>query len=224
MKTDNQHLKEIARKTGAEVEEHRPNNYYLKRINTNIGSITDAEIVPYDDSDLKTKMGYTDIPADSNLQGEIDDINLALNGKADSSSLSNVATSGKYTDLSDAPSLSTVATSGKYTDLTDKPSLANVATSGSYSDLSNKPSIPSKTSDLTNDGDGTNAFVKNNDSRLTDARTPTSHTHNDLASKSRMIIISPNILQSGDNIDIGAMPIKNDTITVGETVYFYVME
>ena len=37
--------------------------------------------------------------------------------------------------------------------------------------------IPSKTSDLTNDGDGTNVFVKNNDSRLSDARAPTSHNH-----------------------------------------------
>ena len=38
-------------------------------------------------------------------------------------------------------------------------------------------SLPTKTSDLTNDGDGTNAFVKTNDSRLSDARTPVSHTH-----------------------------------------------
>ena len=38
-------------------------------------------------------------------------------------------------------------------------------------------SLPSKTSDLQNDGDGTNVFVKDNDSRLTDSRTPTSHTH-----------------------------------------------
>lgn len=37
------------------------------------------------------------------------------------------------------------------------------------------PTIPTKTSQLTNDGDGTNVFVKNNDSRLTDSRTPTSH-------------------------------------------------
>ena len=34
---------------------------------------------------------------------------------------------------------------------------------------------PTKTSQLTNDGDGTNAFVKTNDSRLSDARTPTAH-------------------------------------------------
>lgn len=42
-------------------------------------------------------------------------------------------------------------------------------------------SLPTKTSDLSNDGaDGTNVFVANNDSRLTDARTPTSHTHGNL--------------------------------------------
>ena len=60
----------------------------------------------------------------------------------------------------------------------DSSSLSTVATSGSYNDLSNKPSIPSKTSDLTNDGaDGTNVFIANNDSRLSDARTPLAHTH-----------------------------------------------
>ena len=38
--------------------------------------------------------------------------------------------------------------------------------------------LPTKTSDLQNDGaDGTNAYVANNDSRLSDSRTPTSHTH-----------------------------------------------
>ena len=38
--------------------------------------------------------------------------------------------------------------------------------------------LPTKTSDLTNDGaDGTNVFVSDNDTRLSDARTPTSHTH-----------------------------------------------
>lgn len=34
---------------------------------------------------------------------------------------------------------------------------------------------PTKTSQLTNDGDGTNAFVKTNDSRLSDPRAPTAH-------------------------------------------------
>lgn len=38
--------------------------------------------------------------------------------------------------------------------------------------------VPLNTSDLVNDGDdGTNPFVSDDDSRLSDARTPTSHTH-----------------------------------------------
>ena len=56
--------------------------------------------------------------------------------------------------------LSTVATTGDYDDLTDKPDLsiyaesadlATVATTGSYADLTNTPTIPTATSDLTND-------------------------------------------------------------------------
>ena len=48
-------------------------------------------------------------------------------------------------------------------------------------------SIPTKTSDLTNDGaDGTNVFVANNDSRLTDSRTPTSHTHGNLTNDGKV--------------------------------------
>ena len=47
----------------------------------------------------------------------------------------------------------------------------------------NKPTIPTKTSDLTNDGDGTAGvtYVKSDDTRLTDERTPSSHTHGDIS-------------------------------------------
>ena len=38
-----------------------------------------------------------------------------------------------------------------------------------------------RTSQLTNDGDGTNVFVTNDDSRLTDNRTPTSHAHGSIS-------------------------------------------
>ena len=48
-------------------------------------------------------------------------------------------------------SLSAVATSGKYCDLSGKPSLATVATSGCYNDLTGKPTIPTKVSELSND-------------------------------------------------------------------------
>lgn len=46
-----------------------------------------------------------------------------------------------------------------------------------------KPTIPTHTSDLTNDGDGTTGvtYVKSDDTRLTDERTPTSHTHGDIS-------------------------------------------
>jgi len=69
-------------------------------------------------------------------------------------SLSTVATSGAYADLTGKPSLFSGAYadltglptlfSGAYADLTGKPSLAAVATSGSYNDLSNRPSIPAE--------------------------------------------------------------------------------
>ena len=80
--------------------------------------------------------------------------------------------------------------------------------SGSYTDLSNKPTIPSKTSDLTNDGDGTNVFVKNNDSRLSDARTPTSHTH----TKSQ-ITDFPTIPSSSSDLSDGSNIVKKSNTT-----------
>ena len=80
-----------------------------------------------------------------------EDLQLEFQTKADVSSLSTVATTGLYSDLTGTPNLATVATSGLYSDLSGTPNLAAVATSGSYTDLTNKPSIPTKTSDLTND-------------------------------------------------------------------------
>ena len=68
-------------------------------------------------------------------------------------------------------------------DITDL-SLSEVAYTGEYNDLLNSPT---RTSDFINDGDGSNPFltehqslvdyVKNTDSRLSDARTPLAHTH-----------------------------------------------
>lgn len=59
----------------------------------------------------------------------------------------------------------------------------NVVTDGSGNiSIEAKPTVPTKTSDLTNDGDGSSGhtsatFVLSDDSRLSDARTPTSHSH-----------------------------------------------
>lgn len=70
-----------------------------------------------------------------------EDLQLEFQTKADVSSLSAVATTGLYSDLTDTPNLATVATSGAYSDLTGTPNLATVATSGSYADLTNKPNL-----------------------------------------------------------------------------------
>ena len=73
----------------------------------------------------------------------------------------------------------------------------------------NKPTIPTKTSDLTNDGDGSNVFVKDNDSRLTNSRTPTSHSHGNITNNGRVtvdydtIILGPALI--ADNNDDGTL-------------------
>lgn len=69
--------------------------------------------------------------------------------------------------------------SGSYNDLTNKPDLKTVATTGSYSDLTNKPTLGTAAAlDVAASGDAsTSQVVKGNDTRLSDARTPTFHTH-----------------------------------------------
>jgi len=64
-------------------------------------------------------------------------VGTAISGKANTSSLSTVATSGSYADLSNKPTLF----SGVYSDLSGKPSLSTVATSGDYGDLTGKPTL-----------------------------------------------------------------------------------
>ena len=64
---------------------------------------------------------------------------LLANTAVQPSSLSKVATSGKYDDLTGSPILSTVAISGKYDDLTNKPVLSTVSSTGQYDDLLSKP-------------------------------------------------------------------------------------
>lgn len=80
--------------------------------------------------------------------------------------------------------------------------LQNKAINTALSGKADSSDIPTKTSDLTNDGaDGTNVFVANNDSRLSDARTPTSHTHGQVTNDGK-ITSSAVTVASGDNIVI----------------------
>ena len=65
--------------------------------------------------------------------------------------------------------------SGDYDDLTNKPTLF----SGSYNDLTNKPTLGTAAAlDVATSGNASSSqVVKGDDTRLTDSRTPTSHTH-----------------------------------------------
>jgi subtilisin-like proprotein convertase family protein len=73
-----------------------------------------------------------------------------LGAYAKSSTLSKVATSGAYADLTGSPTLAKVATSGAFADLTGGPdlsayaklaNLAKVASSGAYADLTGAPDL-----------------------------------------------------------------------------------
>lgn len=66
--------------------------------------------------------------------------------------LSTVAKTGNYNDLTGKPNLKPVSTSGDYGDLENKPTLKPVATTGNYNDLDNKPALkPVATSGNYND-------------------------------------------------------------------------
>lgn len=136
--------------------------------------LKDAIDAKPDSSDIPTKI--TDLTNDSDFIEKSATNGLVKNdGTIDTTSYSTF--SGSYNDLSNKPTIpsasSTVpsadTTSGSYGSGTSyarsnhthpKSSLYAEAThSHTKSQISDFPSIPSKTSDLTNDGDGTNAFL-----------------------------------------------------------------
>lgn len=192
-----------------------------------------AEVVANAPGTMDTLKEIADILGSTQQTGTVLKRILDLeSGKADSSSLAAVATSGSYNDLSDKPAIpavdATLATQGAAADakavgdalrggFTEWEFSGNVSPGVTYTvditeyegpvyvasligsdgtaETTGVGSLdaltilfgitgitatrhafpPTKTSQLTNDGDGTNAFVKTNDSRLSDARTPTAH-------------------------------------------------
>lgn len=90
----------------------------------------------YDDLENKPTIPVvpTNVSSFTNDSGYITKSVNNLDNYTPTSSLSSVATSGAYSDLSGTPDLSIYAQSAN---------LATVATSGDYEDLSNKPTIPS---------------------------------------------------------------------------------
>lgn len=105
----------------------------------------------------------------------------------------------------------------------------NVVTNASTGaiEFENKPTIPTKTSDLTNDADGTSGatYVLSNDSRLTDNRTPTSHTHGNLTNDGKVGTASGQIICTGTggaiqavgNISTGMMKDSNAHSHIGSS-------
>ena len=122
--------------------------------------------------DFNTDSGITDIsipltdifdPTNYYTKTEVD---TALAGKANSSSLATVATSGSYNDLTNKPTIPAAQVNSDWNassgvaQILNKPTLATVATSGSYNDLSDKPVIPAGvTVDQTLDTSSTNAIA-----------------------------------------------------------------
>jgi len=109
----------------------------------------------------------------------------------------------EFQTKADVSSLSTVATSGLYSDLSGTPNLAAVATSGSYNDLSNKPTIPTKTSDLTNDSN----FVASTSL----ATVATSGAYSDLTGTPNLATVAT----SGSYVDLSNKPNLSTVATSG---------
>ena len=104
---------------------------------------------------------------DTGLTALVRKIKQALSGKADTSSLATVATSGSYNDLSSKPTIPTVGTlntnntsaqtASSSESLSGAVSLHKVSKTGSYNDLLNKPTIPTvNNATLTIQKNGTN--------------------------------------------------------------------
>ncbi len=115
----------------------------------------------------------------------------------------------------------TQGSSGAADFIKNKPSLATVATSGAYTDLSGKPSLG--TAAALNVAAAGNAasgeVVKGNDSRLTDSRTPTAHTH-DTADVTSGTFADARIAQSNVTQHQAALSIGASQVTGTKTSSF----
>ena len=127
--------------------------YTSGNISKNSGEMTLRNTAEGQNISLQTKTGGSNqesLKVHSGGNVEVGNGNLIVSGT--------ISTGGN--------TLSTVATSGAYSDLSGTPSLSTVATSGSYNDLSNKPTIPTNNNTLTN-GAGYITSVSGNISQLT---------------------------------------------------------
>ena len=146
----------------------RIKSFIASQLNTKANSVHTHTISEIDDLSSLQMGGYSKSEVDTLLTGKSDTGHTHVKSEiTDFPTLSTVATSGDYDDLTNKPTIpivdsalsstSTNALQNKVintelskkantshthtvSDVTDFPTLATVATSGSYNDLSNKPS------------------------------------------------------------------------------------
>ena len=148
-----------------------------------VGSTTGALYAPTQQSEINDN-----VPSDHTTYSS-DKINTLLSGKANSSDLATVATTGSYDDLTNKPTIPTkVSELQNDSGYVAGSSLATVATTGAYSDLTGTPTIPTKVSELQNDS-----------GYITDSVLSSYQTKNDnsLATTDRTVVGAINELNSG---------------------------
>lgn len=140
--------------------------------------------------------------------------------------LAAVATTGAYSDLSGTPSLAAVATTGDYDDLTNKPTIPTVNdatltiqrngtnvqtfTANASSNVTANISVPTKTSDLTNDGsDNTAQYLETDETAYRGASIPFGIVDNTSTSTVFTATV-PGITELRDGV---CMWLKNGTVT-----------
>ena len=149
------------------------------------------------------------------------EVTTLLGGKVDKENgkglSSNDYTTAEKTKLEGIATGATKITVDSSLSSTSTNPLQNKAINTALSNKADSSSIPTKTSDLTNDGDGTNVFVKNNDSRLTDSRTPTSHTHGNISNDGKVGSTSgkPLITTTGGSVTTGSFGTSSGTFCEG---------
>lgn len=148
---------------------------------------------------------------------EIHDVQILSGSQATNDVLMYDATAGVWKNktignLKANLSLSTVATTGAYSDLSGTPSLATVATSGSYADLTNKPTIPGQ------DAATSNQVVYKNGSNV--ATGSSSLTFDGTALSSPNFVATNSQADEGGEIRF-ALPSSGSTLNTSVTMDIY---
>ena len=103
--------------------------------------------------------------------------------------------------------------------ITSKQKIGNITTSGAIGSTANKPIITTTSGALTTGSFGTaaNTFCEGNDSRLSDSRTPTSHTHGDISNDGKIGSTAnlPLITTTGGAVTTGSFGTSANTFCQG---------